>query len=157
MGNWGVPKRQRAIPGRVFTQWPSTSSRRSGRNRRRRGSGQKCWRECWRECRGDAFLPDPSVDSGLSSVGASFDVEADPQECVAPTSGPSSGSLAAIVGNFKSVTARRINHIRKTPGVSVWQRNYYERIIRNERELHAIRQYIRDNPINWAGDRENPS
>jgi REP element-mobilizing transposase RayT len=61
-------------------------------------------------------------------------------------SGARSGSLGAIVGNFKSVVTRRINRIRGTPGVPVWQRNYYERVIRNERELAAIRKYIRDNP-----------
>jgi REP element-mobilizing transposase RayT len=76
--------------------------------------------------------------------------------CVTPTSGPASGSLGAIVGNFKSVTARRINRIRKSAGTPVWQRNYYERVIRNEREWNAIRQYIRDNPAHWAEDRENP-
>lgn len=70
--------------------------------------------------------------------------------------GPPSGSLGAIVGNFKSVTGRRINRVRKTPGAPVWQRNYYERIVRNERELNAIRRYIRDNPIHWAEDPENP-
>jgi hypothetical protein len=37
----------------------------------------------------------------------------------------------------------------------VWQRNYYDRIVRNERELGAIRRYIRDNPVRWAEDREN--
>jgi putative transposase len=38
-----------------------------------------------------------------------------------------------------------------------WQRNYYEHIIRNERELHAVRRYIRDNPAQWALDRDNPN
>ena len=70
--------------------------------------------------------------------------------------GPPSGSLGAIVGNFKSVTTRRINRIRKTPGARVWQRNYYERVIRNERELNAVRQYIHNNPGHWSEDRENP-
>ena len=42
------------------------------------------------------------------------------------------------------------------PGNKIWQRNYFERIIRNERELNAIRQYIRDNPLNWDLDSENP-
>lgn len=74
-----------------------------------------------------------------------------------PPIGPPSGSLGAIVGNFRSVTARRINRVRKTPGVRVWQRNYYEHIIRNERALDGIRQYIRDNPARWAEDRENPN
>jgi REP element-mobilizing transposase RayT len=55
-----------------------------------------------------------------------------------PPTGPPSGSLGAIVGNFKSVTVRRINRVRKTPGVRVWQRNYYEHIIRNERDLNGI-------------------
>ena len=36
-----------------------------------------------------------------------------------------------------------------------WQQNYYEHIIRNDRELNAIRQYIMDNPANWEKDRDN--
>jgi putative transposase len=67
------------------------------------------------------------------------------------------GSLGAIVGNFKSVTARRINRLRRTPGMPVWQRNYYEHIVRNEHALNAIRQYITDNPARWAWDTYNPS
>jgi len=38
----------------------------------------------------------------------------------------------------------------------LWQRNYYEHIVRNENELNRIRQYIMDNPLKWALDRENP-
>ena len=41
------------------------------------------------------------------------------------------------------------------PGGKVWQRGYYERIVRNEREQNAIRRYIRANPSRWAEDREN--
>ncbi len=67
------------------------------------------------------------------------------------------GSLGAIVGNFKSITTRRINLVRKTPGQPVWQRNYYEHIIRHDKELNAIRQYILDNPANWLEDTENPA
>lgn len=70
--------------------------------------------------------------------------------------GPPSGSLGAIVGNFKSVTTRRINRMRKTPGGPVWQRNYYEHIIRDEGELRRIRNYILANPARWAQDQENP-
>ncbi|CAG0960755.1 hypothetical protein ANRL2_00843 [Anaerolineae bacterium] len=66
------------------------------------------------------------------------------------------GSLSAVVGNFKSITTRRLNRIRRTPGEVVWQRSFHDRIIRNERELAAIRQYIRDNPANWEIDSENP-
>jgi putative transposase len=64
--------------------------------------------------------------------------------------------MPKIVGYFKMNSAKHINRLRGTPGVPVWQRNYYERVIRNERELHAIQQYIVDNPANWDKDRENP-
>jgi REP element-mobilizing transposase RayT len=59
-------------------------------------------------------------------------------------------SLPAIIQNFMSVTTRKINHIRKTPGQKLWQRNYYEHIIRND-ELLRIREYIRLNPLKWNG------
>ena len=70
--------------------------------------------------------------------------------------GAPAGSLGVIVGNFKSVTARRINGLRHTPGAPVWQRNYHEHVVRDERELNAIRQYIADNPARWVWDRYNP-
>ena len=70
--------------------------------------------------------------------------------------GPSSGSLGAIMAQFKSVCTKRINAKRKMPRSRVWKRNYFERIIRNERELDATRQYILNNPENWHDDPENP-
>ena len=71
-------------------------------------------------------------------------------------SGAPRGSLGAIIGNFKSITARRINQIRKMPGMPAWQRNYYEHIVRTERALNAIRKYIIDNPARWLLDKYNP-
>jgi len=65
-------------------------------------------------------------------------------------------SIGAFIGGFKSSVTKRINEIRHTPGVSIWQRNYYEHVIRNEDELNEIRQYILTNPLKWALDRENP-
>lgn len=44
----------------------------------------------------------------------------------------------------------------QTPGRLIWQRNYFERIIRNERELNATREYMSNNPMKWSLDRENP-
>jgi putative transposase len=69
--------------------------------------------------------------------------------------GLAAGSLGAIVGNYKSLVTRRINELRDTPGAPVWQRNYYERIVRNQRQLDALRQYIAENPARWAADRDN--
>ena len=51
----------------------------------------------------------------------------------------------------------RINALRGTPGAPVWQRNYYEHIIRTERALNAIRRYIAENPLRWHLDRYNPN
>lgn len=62
--------------------------------------------------------------------------------------GPQSGSLAAIAGSFKSATAKRINHFRCAREAKVWQRNYYEHVIRDETALNRIRQYIVNNPAN---------
>lgn len=50
------------------------------------------------------------------------------------------------------VSSKQINIIRKTPGTPVWQRNYYEHIIRNEMELERIREYIIRNPSHWKED-----
>ncbi len=65
-------------------------------------------------------------------------------------------SLGSFVAGFKGATTRRINVLRKTPGASVWQRNYYEHVIRNEKDLNEIREYIQNNPLQWALDEENP-
>jgi putative transposase len=59
------------------------------------------------------------------------------------------GSLAAVVQNFKSVAARRINQADGTPGRCVWQEDYYEHIVRDEADMERIRRYIRANPSRW--------
>jgi REP element-mobilizing transposase RayT len=65
-------------------------------------------------------------------------------------------TLGGIVRGFKASTTRLINELQGTPGIRLWQRNYYEHIIRNENELARIREYIANNPAQWALDRENP-
>ena len=62
-----------------------------------------------------------------------------------------------IVGRFKMNAAKRINDLRNTPGVPLWQRNYYEHVIRSEGTLHRIREYILTNPLRWELDQENPA
>lgn len=63
-------------------------------------------------------------------------------------------TLGNIVRVFKAITTRRIR--TRNNREFAWQRNYHEHIIRNEAELHCIRQYIFDNPLHWETDRENP-
>jgi putative transposase len=60
--------------------------------------------------------------------------------------------LPEIVRGFKSFSARQINNFRNLRGNPVWQRSYYDRIIRNERELYGFEEYIQANPRNWTED-----
>ena len=70
---------------------------------------------------------------------------------------PTLTGLPEVIRAFKSFSARRINQLRRTPGARVWQRNYYERVIRNENELTRAREYILNNPRKWSEDQENPA
>jgi putative transposase len=64
--------------------------------------------------------------------------------------------LPEIVRGFKTFSSRQINQSHGTTGTSLWQRNYYEHIVRDENDLNRIRRYIEDNLLMWAMDRENP-
>ena len=66
-------------------------------------------------------------------------------------------SLSSIIAGFKSAVTKKINLIRNAPGTPVWQRNYYEHIIRNENALNNIRQYIINNPLSWHQDQLHPN
>ncbi|MCL4503714.1 MAG: transposase [Deltaproteobacteria bacterium] len=70
----------------------------------------------------------------------------------APTKPP----LSEIIRGFKTFSARKINLFRRLPGRPVWQRNFYEHVIRDEKSLNRIREYISTNPRRWELDRENP-
>ena len=65
-------------------------------------------------------------------------------------------TLGQIIAYFKYHSTRIINQIRNTPGIPLWHRNYYEHIIRNEKELYYKRKYIMNNPIKWEIDGNNP-
>jgi len=62
---------------------------------------------------------------------------------------------------FKSISTHQyainvnVNNWPAFPG-KLWQRNYYERIIRNDDELYRIREYIQNNPQQWDDDDYNP-
>jgi len=66
-------------------------------------------------------------------------------------------ALSAIVQNFKSVTSRKFNRMRLHDHTTLWQRNYFDRIVRDEDELKRIREYIIYNPLKWESDKENPA
>ena len=101
----------------------------------------------------DMFVVMPNHIHVILNVEAQFIAPSDPphrREGVmnrAPT-------LGQITRSFKAASTRRI---RQTSDIEVvWQRNYYEHVIRNEESLNRIRQYILDNPLKWELDPENP-
>lgn len=61
--------------------------------------------------------------------------------------------LSEIIRQFKTFSARRINKQRETPGNPVWQRNYYEHIIRHQTAYENITNYIETNPARWENDK----
>jgi REP element-mobilizing transposase RayT len=65
-------------------------------------------------------------------------------------------SIGSFVGRFKGAVTRRINAMRDTPGTPVWQRNYYEHVIRDQEDFNRIAAYIEDNPRHWAEDEYHP-
>lgn len=93
---------------------------------------------------------EPSVSIG------SGDRPVAPTDCpvVEKRPGPMPKSLGALVGGFKSSVTVRINQFRATPGVPVWQRNYYEHIITSEKDYDNTETYIVNNPLNRNTDNE---
>jgi REP element-mobilizing transposase RayT len=65
--------------------------------------------------------------------------------------------LGGLIGAFKTVSTKRINLLRGTPGIAIWQRNYFEHIIRNQQDLELTWLYVESNPAQWDADDENPA
>jgi REP element-mobilizing transposase RayT len=65
--------------------------------------------------------------------------------------------LSEVIRSFETSSTRRINQIRESRGVPVWQRNYYEHIIRNEESFNRICEYIVNNPLSWEQDQLHPN
>ena len=70
---------------------------------------------------------------------------------------PKYETLSHIIGAFKTTGATQVNKLRGQIGMAVWQKSFYDRIVRNDRELERIQEYIRNNPIKWEEDRDNPA
>jgi REP element-mobilizing transposase RayT len=105
----------------------------------------------------DAFVVKPNHGHGMLYVLERIEAGDRATGPVAPTVVPErrlrSDSLGSIVGQGKSVAAKRIDKLRRVGGVPAWQRNYYERIIRSDHSLDRIRDYFAANPARWAEDR----
>lgn len=126
---------------------------------------QKCWFDlprCYPRVLLDAFVVMPNHVHGIlilqdvfaNDAGETFILDWERErrvsgDCV-------ENGLSEIVRGFKSSSTRRINAIRGTPGATVWQRSFYDSIIRNGPQLERVRQYIHANPGRWIEDEENP-
>ncbi|MFP5275365.1 transposase, partial [Coleofasciculus sp.] len=101
----------------------------------------------------DKYLPCPDISDAHQTLSKNVSPHLD--ESTAQPKGTKSGSLGAIIQNFKSVSTRKINRMNGTSGAIIWQSNYYEHIIRDQRSLNHIRNYITENPQRWTEDIEN--
>jgi len=72
---------------------------------------------------------------------------------ITPISATKKHSFPEIIRALKTFSARKINELRNMPGEKIWQRNYYEHIIRNEQSHQRIANYIMNNPANWEKDK----
>lgn len=70
---------------------------------------------------------------------------------------PIAGSLPTIIRSFKSSVTKCINEIRNSPGLPVWQRNYYEHVIRDDADYNRIAEYVTTNPQRWIEDKLHPN
>jgi putative transposase len=114
--------------------------------------------DCWREI--PEHFPAASLDEwvimpnhlhGIVIISDETDVRAQHAAPLPAKAAP----LSVIVRSFKSAVTKRVNAIGATDG-PIWQRNYYEHVVRDEHALDRLRRYIFENPIRWADDPDNP-
>ncbi len=120
--------------------------------------------ECWKAIPDhfphvvlDGFVVMPNHIHGILMIYAEGRGTAGRAPTTERFSRPVAHSLSTAIRSFKAAVTRRVNELQGTSSTPVWQRNYYEHVIRNEEELHSLRQYTVDNPLKWALDQENPA
>jgi putative transposase len=119
----------------------------------------KCWLEIphhFPNVEIDTFVIMPNHIHGIVSIVDNCRGEVtSPTPKGAETAPLQKHTLGQVIAYFKYQTTKSINQICHTPGNHVWQRNYYEHVIRNEDDLNDIRQYVLDNPVKWDIDENN--
>ncbi len=101
---------------------------------------------------GIIILNDVGAGLGPPGLGPAFALSTEDKGAAsrAPT-------LGDIVCAFKSISTIEVNRLLSRSGIPLWQRNYFERVIRDEREMERAREYIVANPLKWELDAENPA
>ena len=80
-----------------------------------------------------------------------------PREARKPGGASPSPTLFEVIGAFKSISTIKVNRLLGRRGVPLWQRSYYEHIVRTGEDLRNIQRYILENPLMWSLDPENPN
>ena len=98
------------------------------------------------------------VSRNAPTVGSGMGVDADGSGMgVSRTAPTGRKTLGRLVGAFKTVSTKGFNRMRGMSGERLWQRDFYDRVIRDDRELDLVRRYIEGNPAKWETDEENPN
>ena len=108
----------------------------------------------------DAFVLMPNHSHGILQIIDSHEGETNNLEVTVRTEAfgkPVRGSIPTIIRSFKSAVSRRFADERLGTIRPVWQRNYYERVIRSECDRDDVRKYILENLAKWSKDPENPA
>ena len=110
----------------------------------------------------DSFIVMPNHMHGILVLEGLARAKHPPQADASPlpgsrSKGTDAGSVSAIVQTLKALSTRRVHRLPGRAGLRLWQRGFYDHVVRDEEELNRIRTYIEQNPLRWALDRENPS
>lgn len=104
----------------------------------------------------DEFIIMPNHVHGIIVITDKYTATTDTEGGETPPLRRRKPTLGQIVAYYKYQTTKIINQIDYTPKNRVWQRNYYDRIIRHQNAFNLIQRYIIANPIRWHKDPENP-
>jgi len=118
---------------------------------------EKCWNEIpahFPHIELDEFVIMPNHVHGILSITAAVGAKNVSPLPSQQMHGPSK-TIGSVIRGFKIGVTKWMR--QNTPVYSVWQRNYYEHIIRDDASLNLIRQYIMENPSRWTEDEENPA
>ena len=104
-----------------------------------------------------AGSPCPSVEREVPAPPFQTPTDHDAESRMGAVTAPLRRTLGRVIAYFKYESTKGINRLRATSGARVWQRNYYEHIIRDEDDMNRIREYILTHPILWDQDDYNPA
>lgn len=98
----------------------------------------------------------PEIETSFAEAVRSHDAGVEPSLDAPARSRARKPTLGQVMAIMKYETTQRVNELRGMTGVRFWQRGFYDHVVRNPRELEAIRRYIAHNPLRWELDRDNP-